>query len=67
MKHHSNQLSIIWNPDREPIRRIADTQTYDHIILDMSTPLPDTVKVIVDNYPDFVLIPVSQHPWAIEG
>jgi len=67
LKEHSNQLSIIWNPDREPIRRIADTQTYDHIILDMSTPLPDTVKVIVDNYPDVVLIPVSQHPWAIEG
>jgi chromosome partitioning protein len=67
MKEYSNRLSILWNPDREPIRRIADIETYDHIILDMNTPLPDTVKVIVDNYPDFVFIPVSKHPWAIEG
>lgn len=33
----------------------------------MGTPLPETVKAIVDNYPDVVLIPVSKHPWAIEG
>lgn len=67
MKDYNNRLSILWNPEREPIRRIADVETYDYIILDMSTPLPDTVKVIVDNYPDVVLIPVSKHPWAIEG
>ena len=67
MKDYNNRLSILWNPERKPIRQIADPQTYDHIILDMSTPLHDTVKVIVDNYPDVVLIPVSKHPWAIEG
>jgi chromosome partitioning protein len=67
IKDYSNRLSILWNPEREPIRRIADTQTYDYIILDMSTPLPETVKIIVDNYPDIVFIPVSKHPWAIEG
>lgn len=67
MKDYSNRLSVLWNPEREPIKRIADIQTYDHIILDMSTPLPETVKVIVDNYPDVVFIPVSKHPWAIEG
>ncbi|MCD8488239.1 MAG: ParA family protein [Desertifilum sp.] len=67
MQEYNDRLSIIWNPEREPIRRIADIQTYDHIILDMSTPLPDTVKVIVDNDPDVILVPVSKHPWAIEG
>ena len=67
MRDYNNRLSILWNPDREPIKRVADTETYDHIILDMTTPLPQTVKVIVDNYPDVVLIPVSKHPWAMEG
>ncbi len=67
MKDYNDRLSIIWNPEREPIKRIADYETYDHIILDMSTPLPETVKVIVDNNPDIVFIPVSKHPWAIEG
>ena len=60
-------LSIIWNPDREPISGIADPQTYDHIILDMSTPLPETVKIIVDNNPNRIFIPVSKHPWSLEG
>ena len=67
INHYSNRLSIIWNPEREPISRIADPQTYDHIILDMSTPLPETVKIIVDNNPDRVFVPVSKHPGSIEG
>lgn len=67
MKNYNNRLSVIWNPDRKPISRIADPQTYDQIILDMSTPLPDTVKSIVDNNPNRVFIPVSRHPWAVEG
>jgi len=67
LKEYSDRLSILWNPERQPIKRIADTATYDHIILDMSTPLEYTVKVIVDNHPDIVLIPVSTHPYAIDG
>ncbi|MFM5983518.1 MAG: ParA family protein [Sphaerospermopsis kisseleviana] len=66
-KEYNDRLSIIWNPERETIKKIADYETYDHILFDMSTPLPDTVKIIVDNNPDIVFIPVTKHPWAIEG
>ena len=67
IKEYNNRLSIIWNPLRVPIRKLADLQAYDHVIFDMSTPLPETVQVIVDNNPDKVYIPVSPHPWALEA
>ena len=67
LKKYNNRLSIIWNPEKRAIHRVADIQTYDHIVLDIDSPLAETVKVIVDNHPDQVLIPVNDHPWAISG
>jgi chromosome partitioning protein len=67
IREYSNRLSIVWNPQREPIRRLADIESYDHVIFDMSTPLPDTVQVIAANHPDKIFIPVSPNPWAVEA
>lgn len=62
-------ITIIWNSKRDPIRRIAKLDRLDHIIIDIDSPLKNTVQVMVDNQPDHVLIPInaSQSDKAIRG
>jgi chromosome partitioning protein len=68
LKIYNEKLSIIWNPEKRAIRRFADFETtYDHIVLDIDSPLAETVRVIIDNHPDKVLVPVNDHPWSISG
>lgn len=54
-----DDISLIWNKNRESIKRLAKPEQYDHIVLDIDSPLQNTVKLIVDNQPDLVLIPVN--------
>ncbi|WP_126148342.1 ParA family protein [Synechococcus elongatus] len=67
IKDYNSRLSLLWNPKRSQIKKVADLQTYDHILLDMTTPLPETVKTILDNNPDKIYIPVTKHPFALNG
>ncbi|MEB3339006.1 MAG: ParA family protein [Leptolyngbyaceae bacterium] len=53
-------LLVIWNKSREPIKRLAKPEQYDHVVLDLDSPLQNTVKIILDNQPDIVLVPVNR-------
>jgi chromosome partitioning protein len=55
-----DEISIIWNKNRESIQRLTKPEQYDHIILDMDSPLQNTVKLILDNEPDLILVPVNK-------
>jgi chromosome partitioning protein len=55
-----DDISLIWNKDRESLKRLANPEQYDHIVLDVDSPLENTVKLIVDNQPDLVLVPVNK-------
>ena len=55
-----DDISLIWNKDRESIKRLTKPEQYDHIVLDVDSPLQNTVKLIVDNEPDVVLVPVNK-------
>jgi chromosome partitioning protein len=54
-----DEISLIWNNNRESIKRLTKPEQYDHVVLDMDSPLQNTVKLIVDNEPDLVLVPVN--------
>ncbi len=55
-----DDISLIWNKNRESIKRLAKLEQYDHVVLDVDSPLQNTVKLIVDNEPDLVLVPVNK-------
>jgi chromosome partitioning protein len=55
-----DDISLIWNKDRESLKRLVKPEQYDHIVLDVDSPLQNTVKLIVDNQPDLVLVPVNK-------
>jgi chromosome partitioning protein len=55
-----DSISLIWNKNRESIRRLAKPEQYDHVVLDVDSPLQNTVRLIVDNEPDLVLVPINK-------
>jgi chromosome partitioning protein len=55
-----DDISLIWNKNRESLKRLVKPEQYDHIVLDVDSPLQNTVKLIVDNQPDLVLVPVNK-------
>ncbi len=65
----NDKLAIFENKNRVKIKTMVDLDEYQNIVLDIDSPLDNTVKVIVDNNPDFVLIPinVSQKHKALEN
>ncbi len=65
----NEKLAIFENKNREKITRRINLEEYQNIVLDIDSPLDNTVKVIVDNNPDFVFIPVnfSQKHKALEN
>ena len=50
---------VIFNKDRESIKKEANTIYFDHVVLDIDSPLENTVKVIVGNHPDLILVPIN--------
>ena len=52
-------ISLYWNSDKKPIRSVTDEDSYDHVILDIDSPLKNTVVHIMQSTPDVVLIPVN--------
>ena len=55
-----DDISLISNKNRESIKRLAKPEQYDHIVLDVDSPLQNTVKLIIDNEPDLVLVPLNK-------
>lgn len=52
-------LSIISNKDRESIKRVADPEEYDNIVIDIDSPLSNSVQTIVQDDPDLILVPIN--------
>lgn len=55
-----DRLSVISNSKRKSIKKIAKKNKYDRVVLDMDSPLSDTVQAIIQDNPDIVLIPVNK-------
>lgn len=55
------EIDIIYNSHRSPIKNNKNfpIEEYDYVVLDMDTPLPNIVQVIIGSDPDIVLIPVN--------
>lgn len=51
-------LAVQWNPGRARIKR-AELEDYDHIVLDIDSPLENTVQTITQNHPDLILAPIN--------
>lgn len=52
--------TLIWNKNREPIGKEVQKGQYDHIVLDIDSPLQNTVQTIVGNDPNLILVPVNK-------
>lgn len=55
-----NNRTILHNPERKSIKSLAKPQQYDHVVLDIDTPLRNTVQVIVGDDPNLILVPVNK-------
>jgi chromosome partitioning protein len=62
----NEQLTLIWNPGKNPLRDIININHYDYIILDINSPNEDTVKTIVENHPDIILLPINDQALALD-
>jgi chromosome partitioning protein len=54
-----NYRTVISNKERKIIKALA-LKGFDHIVLDIDTPLQNTVQVIIGNNPDLILVPVNK-------
>jgi hypothetical protein len=59
-------VHVVWNPDKEPFRRIASVEEYDRIVIDVESPTADTVKIITDYDPHVILIPADDQLLGID-
>ncbi|WP_254434559.1 ParA family protein [Aphanizomenon sp. UHCC 0183] len=50
----------MYNERREAIPKELPKGQYDHIVLDINSPLKNTVQTIVGNDPDLILVPVNK-------
>ena len=57
---------MVWNPDRTRITRLVEPSESEHIVLDINSPNEDTVKVIVENEPDIILLPINEPALALD-
>lgn len=55
-----NTTTIIRNKNRTSIKKLVNPLDYEHIILDMDSPLQNTVQLIVGNDPDLILVPINK-------
>ncbi|MDH6100150.1 ParA family protein [Anabaenopsis sp. FSS-46] len=52
--------AVIWNKDRASLTKQVQKGQYDHIILDIDSPLQNTVQTIIGNDPDLIVVPVNK-------
>jgi chromosome partitioning protein len=62
----NERLTVVWNPDKTRITRLVEPSEYEHIVLDINSPNEDTVKVIVENEPDIILLPINDQALALD-
>lgn len=55
-----DNISVIWNKKRESLKRLAKPEQYDHVVLDIDSPLQNTVQIIVDTQPKLILVPINK-------
>lgn len=55
-----DNLSIIENQKREKIASLVDIGEYDNIVIDIDSPLRNTVQTIIQNDPEIVLVPINK-------
>ncbi|MGC9525402.1 MAG: ParA family protein [Limnospira sp.] len=53
----SGSSTVIYNEERKSVKKQA--QSYSHIVLDIKSPKSHTVRAIVGNDPDLILIPIN--------
>lgn len=58
--HRNEERTVVWNDKRKSLSRIVSPEQYDHIILDIDSPLKNTVQVIISSNPDLVLVPINK-------
>ena len=57
--HRLGDSIVVWNKKRESVKDIAKPEEYNHVVLDIDTPLAHTVQVIIGSQPDLVLVPIN--------
>jgi len=60
------QLTVIWNPEQKRITRLVEVNEYEHIVLDINSPNQDTVKAILENELDMILLPINDQALALD-
>jgi chromosome partitioning protein len=63
---NNERLTVIWNPDQKPVTRITEPTEYEHTVLDINSPNEDTVRGIIENYPDMILLPINDQALALD-
>ncbi|MGL6138095.1 MAG: ParA family protein [Planktothrix sp.] len=58
-KLSTGNLSLIYNKHRSTISNIVDLESYDHIVVDTRGAREDTIRSIINDDPDMILIPVN--------
>ncbi|MEA5618895.1 ParA family protein [Cronbergia sp. UHCC 0137] len=56
----NDNITVIYNERRESITKDVQKGQYDHIVLDIDSPLKSTVQTIVGNDPNLILVPVNK-------
>lgn len=51
---------LIWDKNKGSLRGKANPTYFDHVVLDIDTPLKNTVQVILGNDPDLIFVPVNK-------
>lgn len=57
--HVLEDSTVIWNKRRESVTDVADPDGYAHVVLDIDSPLANTVEVIIGSQPNLVLVPIN--------
>ena len=60
------RLIVVWNPDQKRISKLVELDTYEHVVLDINSPNQDTVKGIIENEPDIILLPINDQALALD-
>lgn len=66
-KQISDNLAVIFNPDRLPLARIISLDEYDNVVIDINSPAEETVQIIADNFPDRVLMPINDQALGMDA
>ena len=65
-KQITDRLSVLWNDELKRLTSFVDVSEYDHYVIDLNSPKEDTVRAMVRNDPDMVLIPINDQALALD-